>query len=190
MAGYFSSSKRRERLIDRTRLKGLLEAMLLLANRPLTIEGIMKVLQDEKKDAAKEAIRELVSEYSSSQRGFYIEEVAGGYQFRTRECYTPWLKRLEGLRPPRLTQPALETLAVIAYKQPVLRAEIEEVRGVDVGGVLKTLLEKRLIKILGRKDVPGRPLVYGTTKEFLELFGLKDISSLPTLKDSSVEICG
>lgn len=173
--------------MKKTELKGLLEAMLLLAGRPLTIEDVAKIVEDKGVRAIKEAMEELISDYSNSERGFYIEEVAGGYQFRTRQCYTPWLKRLEYLRPPRLSRAALETLAVIAYKQPIVRADIEEVRGVDVGGVLKTLLERRLIKILGRKDVPGRPLVYGTTREFLELFGLKDISSLPTLRDSDGE---
>ncbi len=169
--------------MDRKRLKSLLEAILLISTRPLSIEDISKVV-DEKKAEIRVAMEELREYYSQSDRGFYIEEVAEGYQFRAREDYNPWLQRLEGLKPPRLSQAALETLAIIAYKQPVVRAEIEDIRGVDVGGILKNLLEKRLIKILGRKDLPGRPLVYGTTREFLELFGLKDLSSLPTLRDS------
>ncbi len=164
-------------------LKGLLEAMLLLSHKPLTIDNIIKII-DKDKATVKEAINELIVAYSDDERGFYIEEVAGGYQFRTRERYSFWLKKFEGLRPPRLSRAALETLAIIAYKQPVIRAEIEDVRGVDAGGVLRHLTGKKLIKVLGRKDVPGRPLVYGTTKEFLELFNLKDISSLPTLRDS------
>ena len=109
--------------------------------------------------------------------------MAEGFQFRTRPEYAEWIKKLKKTKPLALTQPALETLAIVAYKQPVVRGEIEKIRGVDSGGVLRTLLERKLIKILGKKDVPGKPLVYGTSKQFLEMFGLKDLSSLPTLKD-------
>jgi segregation and condensation protein B len=109
--------------------------------------------------------------------------VAQGYQFRSKPEYGEWIRKLKRITPARLSQPALETLAIIAYKQPMLRAEIESIRGVDVGGVLRLLLEKKLIKIVGRKNVPGRPIIYGTTQRFLEVFSLKDISSLPTMEE-------
>ncbi|MFQ5901798.1 MAG: SMC-Scp complex subunit ScpB [Thermodesulfobacteriota bacterium] len=169
--------------MDDISIKGLIEALLFVSPSPLTIDLIARITQDYSKGEIRKAIDNLREEYKSLNRSFYIEEVAGGYQFRTRAEYTRWIRRLEGIKPPKLSKAALETLAVIAYKQPVIRTDIESIRGVDVGGVLKTLLERHLIKIIGRKEIPGRPIVYGTTKEFLELFGLKDISSLPTLKD-------
>ncbi len=172
--------------MERDDLKALIEAILLVSAKPVTLQRLERVIQEGRR-TIKEALEELILEYRAGNRGFYIEEVAGGYQFRTRERFTPWLKRLEGLKPPSLSQAALETLSIIAYRQPVTRAEIEEIRGVDVGGVLKGLLEKRLIRVLGRKDIPGRPMVYGTTREFLELFGLKDLSSLPMLKEGADE---
>ena len=111
--------------------------------------------------------------------------MAGGYQLRTRPEYADYLRRLGHSRPFKFSRPALETLAIIAYRQPVTRSEIEYLRGVDSGSVLKTLLEKRLLRILGKKDVPGKPMIYGTTREFLELFGLPDLSALPTLREFS-----
>lgn len=167
--------------MEKSELKALIEAILLVSNRPVTIDRLKKVTEEDGR-AIREAVNELIQDYRKEDRGFYIEEVAGGYQFRAKARYTPWLKKLEGIRPPSLSQAALETLSIIAYRQPVTRAEIEEIRGVDVGGVLKGLLQRRLIKVLGKKDVPGRPMVYGTTREFLELFGLKDLSLLPPLK--------
>jgi segregation and condensation protein B len=114
-----------------------------------------------------------------------MQEVSGGYQLRTRPEYADFLRKLGQSRPFRFSRPALESLSIIAYRQPVTRSEIEYLRGVDSGSVVKTLLEKRLIRILGKKDVPGKPMIYGTTKEFLELFGLSDLSALPTLREFS-----
>ena len=168
--------------MEKGELKALIEAILLVSPRPITVERLRKIVEVERR-VLLDALDELIEEYRCGGRGFYIEEVAGGYQFRTRERFTPWLKRLEGLRPPSLSRAALETLAIIAYRQPVTRAEIEEIRGVEVGGILRNLLQRRLIKVLGRKDIPGRPIVYGTTREFLELFGLKDLSALPVLEE-------
>jgi segregation and condensation protein B len=116
-------------------------------------------------------------------RGIRIGEVAGGYQLRTPTEAAPYIKKMVARRPPRLTRATLETLAIVAYRQPVTRGEVEDIRGVDSGAVLKHLLEKKLVKILGRKDEPGRPLLYGTTKEFLGFFSMKDLKSLPTLQD-------
>jgi len=110
-------------------------------------------------------------------------EIAGGYQFRTRPDISAWIRKIKGVKPGSLSPAAMETLAVIAYRQPVLKADIDRVRGVDVSGALKGLLEKKLIKMLGRKDVPGRPMMYGTSREFLEIFNLKDLGELPTLRE-------
>jgi segregation and condensation protein B len=112
-----------------------------------------------------------------------LKEVAGGYQFRTRPEHTEWIKKLIQPRPPRLSKAALETLAIIAYKQPLIRSDIEHIRGVDCGGVIRALLERKLIRVLGRKEIPGRPLIYATTKRFLEVFDLKDLKDLPTPKE-------
>ena len=116
-------------------------------------------------------------------RSFGLKEVANGYQFRTHSKYAPYILKMLQASPNKLSRAAMETLAIIAYKQPILRQEIERLRGVDVGGILKTLMEKELIRIMGRKNLPGRPLIYGTTKRFLEIFDLKDISALPKLKE-------
>ena len=115
--------------------------------------------------------------------GFFLVEVAQGYQFRSKPEYGEWIRKLKKITPTKLSRAALETLAIIAYKQPSRRAEVEAIRGVDVGGILRMLMEKKLIKILGRQNVPGRPIIYGTTAKFLEFFSLKDISSLPTLEE-------
>ncbi len=164
-------------------LKAIVESLIFVSESPLSINEIKKILEGEDKPRLKQVLEELVAEYRQMNRGFSLQEVAGGYQFRTRPEFSPWIKRLNRIQPSRLSQPAMETLAIIAYKQPILRSELERIRGVDVGGVLNTLLLRKLIKILGRKNAPGRPLVYGTTREFLEAFSLKDISELPTLRE-------
>jgi len=125
----------------------------------------------------------MAAEYSAENRGIVIDEVAGGYQMRTPKDHAGYVRKLLAARPPRLSRPLMETVAIIAYRQPITRPEIEQLRGVDTGGVLETLLERRLVKIAGRKDAPGRPMVYETTDEFLELFGLKDLESLPDLSE-------
>jgi segregation and condensation protein B len=126
----------------------------------------------------------MTNEYEQNGHGLQLVEVAGGYQLTTKQECAPWIRRLDEIRTAsRLSKPALETLAIIAYKQPITRLEIEEIRGVDTSGVIKTLSERRLIKITGRREAVGRPLLYGTTKEFLEYFGLRDLSGLPSLKE-------
>ena len=169
--------------MDKDSLKPLIEAIIFAADHPISFEKLMNVLEGEKRDEVRLALNALINEYNSSGRGLFIEEVAGGYQLRTRPEFAPWLRRLFKIGFQKLTKASMETLAIIAYKQPVTRMEIEEVRGVDCGGVLKTLMDRNFIKIIGRKEVPGRPAVYGTTKEFLEVFDLKDLSCLPTLKE-------
>jgi len=130
-----------------------------------------------------EAISELRIEYQEQNRAFQLKEVANGYQFRTLPVFSPWLKKMKKTKPFRLTQPTLETLAIIAYRQPITKMEIEKIRGVDSGGILKTLHDKKMITIAGKKDVPGKPFLFATTKVFLEVFGLENLSCLPTLKD-------
>ena len=165
------------------KLKAIVEALLFSTEKPLTTSDIHACLPDESISHIKQVLNELQHEYESMGRSFTLKEVAGGYQFRTRSDYGPYILRMLKTAPARLSRAALETLAVIAYKQPILRQEIERLRGVDVGGILKTLLEKGLIRIVGRKNLPGRPLIYGTTKKFLEVFDLKDLDSLPKLKE-------
>ncbi len=160
------------------------EALVFAADGPIKAERMAEALDVPLTDI-REAIEALEVDYAERPRGFFLQEVAGGYQLRTRPEYADYLRKLGRSRPFRFSRPALESLAIIAYRQPVTRSEIEYLRGVDSGSVLKTLLEKHLVRILGKKDVPGKPMIYGTTKEFLELFGLPDLSSLPTLSEFS-----
>lgn len=169
--------------MEPSQAKAVIEALVFVAESPVTLEAIREVLGEVPKKDLQRILEEMVADYRNAPRGFSLVEVGGGYQFRTRPEHAEWVKKLKKIRPFALSQPSLETLAIVAYKQPVLRSEIEKIRGVDSGGVLRTLLEKKLVKILGKKDVPGKPLVYGTSRRFLEMFGLKDLSGLPTLKD-------
>lgn len=159
-------------------------ALIFAAEGPLSLERLGFLLDCTRSDL-RPIIEQLQELYPIGQGGFYLTEVAGGYQFRTDPDLGPWLAKLTRERPFRFSQAALETLAMIAYRQPVTRGEIEYLRGVDSGGVLKTLLDKGFLRILGKKDVPGRPLMYGTSRHFLEFFGLKDLGGLPTLKEFS-----
>lgn len=164
-------------------LKSLVEALLFVADGPLRLERLADVLECEPA-AVGEALAELMTEYGAG-RGVLLQEVAEGYQFRTSPESAEWIRRLAKSRPFRFSRAALETLAIIAYRQPITRAEVEYLRGVDSGGVVKTLLDKHLLRMLGKKDVPGRPIIYGTSKEFLEFFGLRDLGQLPALKEFS-----
>lgn len=170
-------------MLDKDSLKPVLESLIFAADSAISFEKLSGILEGEEKAIIKEALLELIEDYKAKAGGFLIEEVGGGFQFRTNPEFAPWLRKFFKIGLQKISKAAMESLAVIAYKQPVTRGEIEAVRGVDSGGVLATLMEKRFIKIVGRKEVPGRPVVYGTTKEFLETFDLKDLSCLPTLKD-------
>ena len=161
----------------------IIESLLFASEVPLSLAKIKSILSMYTHVEITEALEQLRQEYAGDGHGFFLAEVAQGYQFRSKPEYGEWIRKLKRITPARLSQAALETLAIIAYKQPILRTEIESIRGVDVGGVLRLLLEKKLIKILGRKNVPGRPIIYGTTQRFLEVFSLKDISSLPTMEE-------
>ena len=164
-------------------LKLIVEALLFASDKPLSAGEIHSSLPDVKLTDIKSALRVLQYEYEAMGRSFGLREIANGYQFRSHADYAPFILKMLQTSPNRLSRATMETLAIIAYKQPVLRQEIEMIRGVDVGGVLRTLLEKGLIRIMGRKNLPGRPLIYGTTKKFLEVFDLKDIDALPKLKE-------
>lgn len=158
-----------------------MESLLFVSPQPLGMDRLKKALPEEDPAAIKEALSALSAEYEKRGGGFFLCEVAGGWQLRTRPQYALWVKRLSQSQPVRLSPAALETLAIVAYNQPVLRSFVEHVRGVDSGGVLKVLLEKGLIRVPGRDDRPGRPMLYATTKKFLEVFELKDLSDLPSL---------
>ena len=165
-------------------VKRVIESLLFAYEHPLTADNIVRIIGDQVgKKVIKEAATELLKEYEGMERSFHLVEVDGGYQFRTKAAYARWIKNLRKVKPTKLSQSALETLAIVVYRQPIVRAEIEHIRGVDSGWVLNSLLEKGLIKILGRKEVAGRPLVYGSSKRFLEVFGLRDLSALPTLQE-------
>ena len=164
-------------------LKMIIEALLYAAEKPLNAKEMHSFLPDVKISDIDSALKILQYEYEAMGRSFVLKEVANGYQFRSRSEYGPYIQKMFQRSPNRLSKAAMETLAIVAYKQPILRQEIERLRGVDVGGILRTLLEKGLIRVMGRKDLPGRPLIYGTTIKFLEVFDLKDIDSLPRLKE-------
>lgn len=169
--------------MEEARLKSILESLLFAAGEPVSISRLAAVFDDVPRAALQKTLTAMAAAYAAENRGIAIEEVAGGYQLRTPKEHAAYVRKLLAARPPRLSRPLMETAAIIAYRQPITRPEIEQLRGVDCGGVLETLLEKRLVKIAGRKDAPGRPIIYETTDEFLELFGLKDLEALPDLSE-------
>lgn len=164
-------------------LKLIIESLLFAADKPLLVRDIQGCLPDTGLPEIEEALETLGHEYDAMDRSFALKEVAEGYQIRTKPDYAPHVLRMTKRSAARLSTAAMETLAIIAYKQPVIRQEIEQFRGVDTGGILRTLLEKNLIRIMGRKHLPGRPLIYGTTRRFLEVFDLHSLESLPKLKE-------
>jgi len=165
-------------------LKGIVEAILFVSGEPISVDRLQGVVEGVSRAELMSALRALQADHAVEGRGLQVVEVAGGFQIATRPDCAPWIKRLEKAKAgAKLSRSAMETLAIVAYKQPLVRAEMEQIRGVDTAGVLKTLLDRRLIRIVGRKDIPGRPIMYGTTKQFLQAFGLKDLASLPALRD-------
>ena len=169
--------------MEREDIRSIIESLLFVADSPLTIQRLGEVLEGAEKEDVRSILDELQAELENSRRGVRLVEVAGGYQLRTAKVNADWVKKFLGGRPARMGRATLETLAIIAYRQPITRAEIEAIRGVDVDGVINTLLDRSLIRAVARKDVPGRPFLYGTTPEFLQLFNLKDLTHLPTLKE-------
>jgi len=164
-------------------LKQIIESLLFVTETPLSVDRLKRLLAGTESGEIRDALNALFAEYQERRGGFYLKAIAGGYQFRTRPEYNAYIRRMLKPNAPRLSKAALETLAIVAYKQPVIRSDVEHIRGVDCGGVLRLLLERKLIRILGRREIPGRPLIYATTKLFLEVFDLKDLKDLPTPKE-------
>lgn len=171
-------------LSDLRALKGILEALLFVTAEPIPVTRFLALLGAVTKQEVDQALTSLSHDYEQEGRGLQLAEVAGGYRIVTKAEFAPWLKRLEKVKAPsKLSRSALESLAIIAYKQPIVRGEVEQIRGVETSGVIRTLLERKLVRIVGRKEEPGRPIMYGTTKVFLEHFGLRDLSQLPPLRE-------
>jgi len=174
--------------MEQAQAKRIIEAVLFVSSQPFPFRRLTEVLPDVTGEAIHQLIRTLNDEYATSQRAFHIQEVAGGFQFVTDQHLAPWLKRaLPSSKPDAVSTAAMETLAIIAYRQPMTKAEIEAIRGVDVTASLDTLLEKRFARIVGRKESPGRPFLYGTTSEFLRHFGLKSLESLPPVSTPTIQ---
>ena len=174
--------------LDSAQLKAIIEALVFASPEPLTPKMLFKLLNDEPREDVSAAIQGLQQDYEH-RGGLHLVEVAGGYQITTRPELHDWVRRMFNERTTqKLSVAALETLAVIAYKQPITAAEIGEIRGVNASGVLSTLMERHLIKIVGRKNVIGRPFLYGTTKEFLIRFGLRDLNDLPKVEDMAAAL--
>jgi len=169
--------------MEREELKAIIENVLFAADQPVSVGQLQDLFAETTEKAVlKSALDELVREYQS--RNLQLMEVAEGYQLMTRRDYSDWVRKFMKLdKTAKLSQPSLDTLAIIAYKQPLTKAEVEEIRGVDSSGVVRTLLEKKIVSPSGRKKVPGRPIMYRTTRKFLEYFGLMDLKDLPTLED-------
>lgn len=167
--------------------KSLIESLLFVSGEPVTL-SVIKTITQMGEAELQQLLDGLMTEYRQRNGGVLILEIANGYQMVSNPDYSRWIKKLmKSTASGKLSLPALETLAIIAYKQPIIKAEIEQIRGVNSDGVVKTLLDRRLIKIMGRKEVPGKPLLYGTTREFLQYFGLKNLTELPTLKELTRE---
>ncbi|HAH31584.1 MAG TPA: SMC-Scp complex subunit ScpB [Elusimicrobia bacterium] len=174
--------------MEDTELKKALETLLFIADHPLPVDGLAQLCEVKNQERVKALLDELKAVYDGEERALQIMQVAGGWQMSTRPAYSLWVRKLyHNKMTVRLTQAALETLCIIAYKQPLTRAEIEAIRGVEVIGPLDTLTERRLITVVGRRETTGRPILYGTTTEFLRQFGLNTLSDLPKLENFNVE---
>ena len=168
------------------KLRPILEALFAAADKPLSVNQIFELfvgdIEQPGKDDIRQAIQELVEQYENS--GIELKQVASGFRFQIRADYETWVTRLWEQKPPRYSRALMETLALIAYRQPITRGEIEDIRGVSVStNIIKTLQEREWVKSLGHKEVPGRPTLYGTSKEFLDYFNLKSLNQLPTLAE-------
>lgn len=175
--------EKRVHRMEASEKRRIVEALVLSSSEPISALKLAEIIPYCDAGEIKDLVNELNTEYADQDRSFEIWEVAGGFQIRTRAEFSGYLQKLQKERALRLSQAALETLAIIAYRQPVTRAEIEDVRGVDAGATVKSLLERHLIRIAGQREVPGRPMLYGTTRRFLEIFGLESLKNLPTLRE-------
>ena len=168
---------------ETVRAASILESLLLVSEHPLSLEKAGHLLGNLSRASVREAVAILQAKYSADSSGVVVEEVAKGIQFRTNPANQEYVRLLFDIRPARFSRASLETLSIVAYKQPVTRLEVEQIRGVDCAGSLKTLMERRLVKVVGKKDVIGRPFLFGTSREFLEVFGLGSLSDLPSMHD-------
>ncbi len=165
-------------------LKSAIEALLFVSGNPLSQDRLKSIFEEAAPEQLNAQLDALRQEYEDRGSGIMLAEVAGGYQLATRPENSTWIRKFRTVKvSTKLSRPALETLAIVAYKQPITRTEVEAIRGVNIGGIMRNLMERRLVKIVGKKDVAGKPMLYGTTPEFLQYFGLKDLSALPTLKE-------
>ena len=169
--------------ISENNYKAIIEALLFVSEKPLLIEQIHRVLSDLDSTVIRSILEELSADYLNANRGIHIIEVAGGFQMVTASELSSFLKKFYQKAPERLSRPALETLSIIAYKQPITRMEIENIRGVDSSGLVKSLNKKGLLRTAGRRKAPGRPFVYATTRLFLEFFGLRSLEELPKIEE-------
>lgn len=165
------------------KVKSIIESLLFISTKPLSVKQIKQKLPEIQTAVIKKTLNELYIDYKERKGGFYLAEVSNGYQFRTPPENKEWIKKTTAETPRIMSKATLETLTIIAYKQPLMRSDIEHIRGVDSGGPIKNLLTMKLIKVFGRKNIPGRPLIYATTSYFLEFFNLKSIEDLPALND-------
>lgn len=170
--------------MDLSDLKKAIESIIFISDQPVTVDKLSLAFPNIERSQIRKCLKELVLDWEELDRGFLLSEIAGGFQFRTDPKYSEDISNYnKKVKKFRLSRAALEVIAIIAYKQPVTRVEIESIRGVDSSGVINVLLERRVIEIKGRKEVIGKPFLYGTTAEFLEVFGLKSLNDLPTLKE-------
>jgi segregation and condensation protein B len=170
--------------LEDQQLKSAIEALLFISANPLSVDRLKGIFEEASKEQIEAQLASLKQDYGSRGAGVMLSEVAGGWQLATCPENATWIRKFRSVKvSTKLSRPALETLAIIAYKQPITRTEVEAIRGVNIGGIIRNLMDRRLVKIVGKKDVPGKPMLYGTSMEFLQYFGLKDLSSLPTLKE-------
>jgi segregation and condensation protein B len=172
--------------MDRNLLKSVVEGLIFAHPEPLAAGTLAEVIRDTSVASIQSVLDELEEEYLARSGGFILSKVAGGYQFRSVPKVSAWILEMKKMKPSRLSRAALETLSIIAYNQPVTKGRIEQIRGVESSGPMKNLTERGLVEVVGRKDVPGRPLLYGTTQRFLQVFGLPDLASLPPLPEIEV----
>jgi segregation and condensation protein B len=173
--------------LNKRQIKKIVEGLIFAHPEPLGLSSIRNVLREIPPNDVIGVLIELEEEYQKRDGGFLLVKVAEGYQFRTVSDVSPWILQMKNLKPAKLSRATLETLAIIAYNQPVTRGEIEQIRGVESSSIVRNLVERDLVLILGRKDTHGKPLLYGTTRRFLEVFGLKDLASLPPFPKQDVQ---
>jgi len=169
--------------VDVRRAASILESLLLVSSEPLPVDKAGRLLGDLSREKLEEVFLVLREKYPPETSGILVEQVARGFQFRTSPANQEHVRKLFDAKPPRFSRAALETVAIIAYRQPLTRQEIESVRGVDCAGALKTLMDRRLVRVVGKKDTPGKPFLFGTTREFMEVFGLGSLKDLPSMRD-------